>query len=169
MKKFALIIICCFLVGACSGQSHNIQDRIDDIYESDNLVEHEEILNFQDNNEIEVIFIKATDTSNKEYLYCIDELKGNGNGNYKYSCASSRLTPELGFESLDESGKLVGYDSNYYIGIMYKSVNQILYEGKDIEFQTKEVKLNGEEIVMTIWLMKYDYNQEIDNRKFDIK
>lgn len=169
MKKIFKIIIYCSLMIACSVQGNNIQDRIDDIYESDNLIEHEEVLKLQDDKEINIIFIKATDTSNKEYLYCIDELKGNRKGNYKYSCSSSRLTPELGFQSLDESGELVGYDNNYYIGILYKSVNQIMYKGENIEFQRKEVELNGKDIIMTIWLMKYDYNQEIDINEFNIK
>lgn len=64
------------------------------------------------------------------------------------------------------NGEDYGYDKSYIVGIAYKEMTSVYYKDKKIDFKTANVKLNNEEIILTVWIMPFNNGEDINISDF---
>lgn len=170
MKKIIIIfIIMASLVGCGFGTHKQLIDEMkNDMIESYNLVDYEDIFRYADKDIIKGYIIKGVNENGVENLYLLNGVKGIGKGSFdKGLYYSGPISPKE--ENLDfrvEEGEFYGHENSYFIGVLFEKVSSVSYKDRELDIQNKEIELNGEKVGLTMWLMKFPNGDEISTDDF---
>lgn len=172
MRKIILIALSAIILVGCGlgTKKQMIDEMKDGILENLEVVDYEEEISYSDEDVLKGYILKGKNSLGEENLYIVDGLKGTGNGIFKTGkYHGQQLFPEEKFYYQIHSTKDCGQEYNYFIGIIYDELSTVFYKDDELEIQSKQINLQGEEINLNFWLMKYLENEEIDLNEFSYR
>lgn len=165
MKKLCLVLILCIFIVGCG--SDDFESELDQYIDEQELVDVKRIMTYEDDSDIKGIIFKAVNLSDEELLYYFEYVAGKGNakyGNGMYSAGPLLFDGNIISNIYD--GEDFGYDKSYVIGMLDKKITSLTYKGKNIDYKSETVVLNGNKTAITVWLMSYDNGDDIDVADF---
>lgn len=168
MKKILIMFVMLVLLVGC--RKDEFSSFKDNYIEEQGITNIEDITVYGDKPYIEGVIFKGVIDGNEENLYFCEGLPGKGEGSFpngEYTANLLSIKEGMIYNIYD--GEDYGYDKSYFVAIVYQKLSAVYYKGESIDYKTVDVQLNGKDIILTVWLMLYDNEDEISISDFEYK
>lgn len=166
MKKILIMFVLLILLVGCS--KDQFVEFKDEYIKEQGIIKVEDIIAYNEKPNIEGIIFKGINNDNEENIYFCEGLPGKNDGifsNGEYTASVLDVEERAAYHFYN--GDDLGYDKSYFVGITFFKMTNLYYKGNSVDFQTKDIILNGENISLSVWLMPYSNDEDLSISDFE--